>query len=274
MQNAAKFDQYYTKPDLAKSCVELLASSVILDHYDVILEPSAGNGSFFNLLPKSKRLGLDIDPFHTDIVKLDYFLFQPDMTQKYLVVGNPPFGKNSNLAVKFFNKSAQFADVIAFILPRTFRKKSIINRLDPFFQLTTETILPKDSFLFENKPYDVPCAFQIWQRHSKKRSIIPIIKSHPDFSFGDKETADFAIQRVGGRAGLIRDKAVLHNFAVQSHFFIKANNIDVLDIMRKIDFEMVKFDTAGNPSVSRSELIELYELAKNQSNTVQHFLAN
>ena len=37
----------------------------------------------------------------------------------------PPFGKVSSLAIRFFNKCAQFSDVIAFIIPRTFNKVSV-----------------------------------------------------------------------------------------------------------------------------------------------------
>jgi hypothetical protein len=262
MDNAAKYDQYYTKVEVARSCVSLLATFIDFDDFDWIIEPSAGDGAFFNLLPITKRIGFDIDPKHPDIVKKNYFDFLPDLRQKHLVIGNPPFGKNANLAIKFFNKSAEYAHTIAFIVPRTFRKKSVINRLDKKFHLLTEMILPKDSFVYENKAYDVPCAFQIWKREATERTEIPIRTSHPDFSFGGKDDADFAIQRVGGRAGLIRDKAVLHKFAVQSHFFIKANDVNVLRIMQAIDFNAIKHDTAGNPSVSRSELIELYESTK------------
>ena len=45
-------------------------------------------------------------------------------------LGNPPFGKNCSLAIKFFNKAAEFADLIAFIIPRTFKRISIQNKLN------------------------------------------------------------------------------------------------------------------------------------------------
>ena len=48
---------------------------------------------------------------------MNYFDYVPNKTKRYLVVGNPPFGKISSIAIKFFNKSAEYADCIAFIIP-------------------------------------------------------------------------------------------------------------------------------------------------------------
>lgn len=85
-----------------------------VNDYDIHLEPSAGTGSFYNIMDKNKKLGLDIEPKTKDIHKIDFFDYKPEKDKKYLVIGNPPFGKISSLAVKFFNKSAEFADCIAF----------------------------------------------------------------------------------------------------------------------------------------------------------------
>ena len=57
-----------------------------------------------------------------DYLTLDMSGLYQDGCDKYLVIGNPPFGKISSLAVKFFNKSAEYADVIAFIVPRTLKE--------------------------------------------------------------------------------------------------------------------------------------------------------
>ena len=46
----------------------------------------------------------------------------PDKKGKYIVIGNPPFGLRGNLALRFMNHSYDFADVIAFILPRIYNK--------------------------------------------------------------------------------------------------------------------------------------------------------
>jgi hypothetical protein len=123
--------------------------------------------------------------------------------------------------------------------------------------LEDETILEKNSFIFEDKPYDVPCVFQIWEKKEHERSKIPTFTKHDDFIFTTKEDADISLQRVGVDAGKIR----YENFedrSPQSHFFIKFNNKDLSRRFDVLDFDSVKFNTAGNPSVSKSELIELY----------------
>ena len=66
---------------------------------------------------------------------MNYFDYVPNKTKRYLVVGNPPFGKISSIAIKFFNKSAEYADCIAFIIPRTFKRVSVQNKLNLNFHL-------------------------------------------------------------------------------------------------------------------------------------------
>ena len=74
-----KLDKFYTKP----SVVDLCLSLIDFDDFDVIIEPSAGNGSFS--IKIDKCIALDIEPEHNTIIKQDYL--------KY----NPPFGNQSSL---------------------------------------------------------------------------------------------------------------------------------------------------------------------------------
>ena len=92
-----KLDKFYTKQEVAKKCLSVLD----LDKYDAILEPSAGSGAFFYLLPENKREGIDIAPdLEEDILEADFLQYFPAWSgkKKYLVVGTPPFGKNRSLA--------------------------------------------------------------------------------------------------------------------------------------------------------------------------------
>jgi len=260
----ARLDQYYTHRHVAQVCL----SKLNYDDYDVIVEPSAGDGSFFDFLPADKRVGIDLKPAGVFIQTGNFFDWKFDSNKKYLVVGNPPFGKNSSMAKKFFNHAAEFADTIAFILPRTFRKISVINQLDNQFLLEHEEILPKDSFyLPDGQACDIPCIFQIWKRGDYQRNKIFLPTTHDDFSFVKKELADFAIRRVGVRAG-----KVFLDFgkcSVPSHYFIKQHNKFVANIFEnlwhtkwnyKADRAKIssKWDTAGNPSLAKTELIEAY----------------
>ena len=55
-------DQFYTNDNIALECYSTLKNEVDIHLYDLHLEPSAGNGSFYKLLDPSKAVGIDIDP--------------------------------------------------------------------------------------------------------------------------------------------------------------------------------------------------------------------
>jgi predicted RNA methylase len=258
--NSRKLDQFYTDPAYAEQFLIKIGQTVDLDQYDHLLEPSAGTGSFYNLLDTNKRIGLDLDPKAVGVIQTDFFDWIPPADKKIITIGNPPFGKSAGLAVKFFNRAAEFSDVIAFVIPRTFRKASIINRLAKQFHCIYDETVPDNSFIFNGATYNVPCAAQIWQRKATPRDRIVTIKLEQIkswFELVEPSKSDFAIQRVGGRAGLIRTTNRM-NFSAESHYFIKAYDSRVLLVFEKINFDTVKFNTAGNPSISPSELIELW----------------
>jgi hypothetical protein len=271
----SKLDQFYTKP----SIVEHVLTMVDCERYNLVVEPSAGAGDFFDRLPSSKRVGIDLSPANAGIQKGDFLDFVPETTENVLTVGNPPFGKNSSLAVKFFNHAAQFSDCIAFIVPRTFRKPSVINRLHTNFHLVEQEILPLDSFYTPSgESYMVPTVFQVWERREACRAKIRTITSHPDFEFIGIErspteqqkkiqcqNADFCVRRVGAYAGKIYKDYDTTYRDWKSHYYIKQKTEDVERIMSLIrwnDTESPKFDTAGNPSISKHELIKFYEEMK------------
>lgn len=261
-----ELDQYYTDTRISNYFYNVLKNKIDLSKYTLFLEPSAGMGSFYNLLPEQSRIGLDIDPRHPEIVTQDFLSYIPNfLDENILTIGNPPFGKNSSLATKFFNKSAEFSEIIAFILPKTFRKASIQNRLNPHFHLIYDEECPKNSFIYLDKLYDVPCCFQIWQREKYLRPKIQIFRKHEDFELVAKDqNPDFAVQRIGNNAGLFRPKELMMKYSDQSHYFIKSKIPSALSekIFKSIDFTLVKYNTAGNPSVSPSELYQLYEKHK------------
>jgi len=270
MKNFLDYDQFYTNSDIAKLCLEQLHYVIgDLKKYKNIVEPSAGSGAFLDLLPPH-ALGIDIDPNHDRIVKGDFLKWQPP-AQDFIVIGNPPFGKNSSLAVNFFNKSAEFADVIAFIVPRTFRKSSLTRRLNSSFHLQYEKILPIDSFHFpDNTKQSVSTCFQVWKKLTAKRSEIKSEpNTHPHWDWCDKEHATHAIRRVGAYAGKLID---IKKAAEASHFFMSVKD-DMMEkqwdhawkkfwIKEADNAPNPKWDVAGNPSLTKQELVKFYSLSK------------
>ena len=259
LTNSRKLDQFYTCPHYALEFYNNISNLLLMDEYDIILEPSAGDGSFYNLLDE-RRIGIDIDPKIPGLIKSDFFEWNYPIDKNILTIGNPPFGKNSSLAIRFFNHAAKFSSVIAFIIPRTFRKTSVINRLDRNFHLLYDSIVPDNSFIFDGNCYDVPCCAQIWIKKDHMREKIPTYKlSYVSkwWEVVDASESDFLIQRVGARAGLIRTTNYTQ-FSKESNYFIKAHYDFVLEVFLLIDFESVKHNTAGNPSISANELISLW----------------
>lgn len=71
-------DQFYTIPKVADECLVDIIEHLNFDEYDIILEPSAGTGSFYNKLPLQKRHEIDLDPKCEGVERLDFFKFQAD----------------------------------------------------------------------------------------------------------------------------------------------------------------------------------------------------
>lgn len=270
--HARALDQFYTDRPLASAL-----TGVLLKHVQQaggkaegfrFLEPSAGEGAFLDALadlaPAVEQVGCDLDPKHPAVVEQDFFAWEAPAGKPWVVFGNPPFGKNAALAIQFFNRAAAFATTIAFIVPRTFEKVSVKNRLDSRFALVSEVAIAPLSFHHEGERVPVPCVFQIWQRlpDGQHRPQVATPTTHPDFRFLKlPEGAAFAFQRVGAAAG--RTKALdAKNLAPPSHYFLAPRAGLSGEVLRAtldaIDWQPIKERTAGNPSISKAELIEAY----------------
>lgn len=192
-------EQFYTKDHIAslcwKSLLPVLRRLTGKSRQDLFfIEPSAGDGAFFNLLPKGDqhRIGVDIDPKSAGLIKADFLSWNYKSPfhrrQDIVVVGNPPFGTRGDLAIEFFNKASQIADTIAFIVPVIFRKFAVHKELAGDFRWIYTTDLQRDAFrTHSHKDYKVNTEFQIWTRldsasYKNGRLFVPPPTSHPDFS--------------------------------------------------------------------------------------------
>lgn len=172
-------EQFFTKEDTAKYCYNNLLSFLDKEKIDIsnytFVEPSAGNGAFFNLLDSKNKIGLDLMPLSNGILEQDFLLWSPDdLTKKYIFIGNPPFGYRAWLALAFMNSAAQYADYIGFILPMSFQsdgKGSPKNRVNNM-KLVHSEILPNDSFYrLDNKKITVNALWQIWKKGNTNLGI-------------------------------------------------------------------------------------------------------
>lgn len=268
-------DKFYTIPKYSKNCIDKIFELYDINTWDLIVEPSAGDGSFLNQIPTKNKIGIDISPEETNIIKQDFFDYTPPLDKtNILVIGNPPFGRVSSLAIKFFNHSAKWANVIAFIIPRTFRKISVQNKLDEMFHLIYDEETPIKPCCF-SPIMNVKCCFQIWEKKSVKRQVIDLQTKHSDWEFlpfgpNDEKGqptpplhADFAMRAYGGKIGEIKTDGLSELRPKSWHWF--KSNIDItqlIDRFSQLDYSN-SLNTARQNSMGKGELVHLYEMKKN-----------
>jgi len=164
-------DQFFTSKETSKYCydkaIEIISSFCNFEDYTII-EPSAGDGSFYSLFPTDKRVGVDIEPRCDGIIQSDFLTWKP-AGDKNICIGNPPFGLRGNLALKFINYAAEFSDFVCFILPKLFDsngKGSCKSRVKGLNLIYSE-VIDSDFYYPEGKEVKVNVVFQIWSKHHK-----------------------------------------------------------------------------------------------------------
>jgi hypothetical protein len=260
-------DKYYTKKSVVDLCLSLVRKKAFIDkQHDLIIEPSAGDGAFIpgiTLLADRVQF-FDLLPENELIIQQDFLELETTTLQKLTgcnrmhVIGNPPFGHQSSLAIKFLKKSCSFADSVSFILPKSFKKESLRKVVPRQFHLILQEDLPTNSFIVNGVEYDVPCVFQIWLKMDTMRKTEPTL-TPTHFQFVKKnDHPDISVRRIGANAGDISDDTA--EKSPQSHYFITFTNSGSLDenlqILSGVRYE---FDnTVGPKSISKPELVEKF----------------
>lgn len=204
--NNVGLDQFFTRPEIAKWCWESLLSQMKImgaeeANYKFV-EPSAGAGSFYSLLPQNRRIGIDVEQFNPQYIRSDFLDWTPKKNgYGYVCVGNPPFGYRAWLALEFINHAAKFSEYVGFILPMAFQSRGKSNVQDRVkgLHLVYSSPLPPDSFVdADGKPVKVNALWQIWSRNEGA------IKEAPKScnKFIDLFTVDMRKERLCGQARL------------------------------------------------------------------------
>ncbi len=276
-----ELDQFYTKKEIAILCwqhfTDLLPTlnKTVNDFYFV--EPSAGTGAFYELLPPNNRLGIDLVPKCNEVESRDFFSitnlpYAPDETA---IIGNPPFGKRGKLAMTFFNHAAYLADIVAFILPLTFRKFAVHKLLDPSMQYISKLVLPKDAFILgSGKHLSVNTEFQIWTRlpseHKDMRESKPLPIWHQDFhiwQYNNTNAAlkvfnnafDFAVPCQGWQDYTRKETDEKNCEKSKQWVLLKAKDNIVLERLMQIDYERLAQKCAtAIPGFRKADLVKEY----------------
>lgn len=136
------------------------------------LEPGAGSGSFYRLLPKKRRIGIDVARYDEEYVEHEFLSWEPPTGKKLIAVGNPPFGYRGWLALSFINRASEYCDYVAFILPKGFTSGSKCSpkyRV-PNMRLIHNEELPSDIFQNPNgTKFSANTVWQVWERRSKPK---------------------------------------------------------------------------------------------------------
>ena len=167
-------DNFFTDKKIAHSCFLqfqkiCVQNKIQLDDY-FFIEPSAGDGCFYDILPQAK-IGIDINPKRYEFIQADFLQWYPNKKNKYIVIGNPPFGVRGALALAFIKRSLLFADIVAFILPMSFYsngKGSNMKRVKNASLLYSAKLENSAFYTSPLKQTKVNTIFQIWKKGQTK----------------------------------------------------------------------------------------------------------
>jgi hypothetical protein len=250
-------EQYYTPVTTA----ELVVNKLLHNMPDLVhrpwLEPAGGTGTFLDVLNRrgiSNIISFDIEPHHDD-VRRGNFLEQDVHGTDFVSVGNPPFGRNNALSVPFFNKCAQVSSVICFIVPCSWRKWSVTNRLDQDFHLIDDYDLDinyvdvhGDSL--SNNSHLRTCV-QTWQKQSTKREVVRIA-DHGLIRKCGPEDADIALTIFGFSCGTVRtDFPRVPN---TTQMYLKLCHPRALEALQNVDYSRFFNHTAYTQALSLQEI--------------------
>jgi predicted RNA methylase len=243
-------EQFYTPPELARSLVQKVESVLGSLEGKSVLEPAGGTGSF---VEAAYAKGVK-KVIHRKVL-LGNFLDQELTEQNLITISNPPFGRNNSLSIPFFNHAASVSDAICFIVPRSWRKWSVTNRLDLNFELVSDQdididYIDSDGELISDKSRLATC-FQIWKRSEKTRVPVKVT----DMGVIQKvspELADVSMTIFGYGCGSIKEE--FERVPNTTQLFLKLNHPQVLSALRSVNFSKFFKNTAYTEALSIQEI--------------------
>lgn len=253
-------EQFYTPTDLALRLATAVSERVGGFADKTVIEPAGGTGSFLQAakaLEADKLISFDIEPKAEGVLLAD-FLVETKGLEKVsnaITISNPPFGRNNSLSIPFFNKAAQHSQYIAFVVPRSWRKWSVINRLNRNFHLIHDEDLSIDYVdelgeMVWQKARLKTC-FQIWERREALRSLVKV-KDHGLLSKVKPDQADVALTVFGYGCGKVRTS--FDRVPNSTVMFLKLHDKRVLKALQSVDFSRFYKNTAYTEALSLQEI--------------------
>jgi len=250
-------EQFYTPTDLSLQLTMKVAELIKDFDTRTVIEPAGGTGSFIKAaksLGAKKVISFDIEPKSDGVLEAD-FLNAELTVSNAITISNPPFGRNNSLSIPFFNKAAQHSEYIAFIVPRSWRKWSVINRLDRNFHLIHDEELAIDyvdgfgEMLWQKARLNT--CFQIWQRRDSQRELVKV-EDHGLISKVKPDQADVALTVFGYGCGKV--KTSFDRIPNSTVMFLKVHDKRVIPALNKVDFSRFYKNTAYTEALSLPEI--------------------
>jgi len=250
-------EQYYTPASVATTILSRVVDIIDSPKNFTFLEPAGGTGAFINAATEygfRSIVSFDIEPLH-QLVRRGSFLDQDLDDLPYVTVSNPPFGRNNALSIPFFNKAAEHSALIAFIVPRSWRKWSVQNKLDQHFELMGDDDLDIDyvdadgSLITANN--NLRTCVQYWKRSESLRPRT-YIKDMGVIERCKFPEADASLTLFGYGCGTVRTD--FPRKANTTQMFLKLKHPQALEALRAVNFSRFSMNTAYTEALSIQEI--------------------
>ncbi len=253
-------EQFYTPTDLALRLATAVSDRVGGFVDKIVIEPAGGTGSFLQAakaLNANKLISFDIEPKAEGVLLADFLLETKGLEKvsDAITISNPPFGRNNSLSIPFFNKAAQHSQYIAFVVPRSWRKWSVINRLNRNFHLIHDEDLSIDyvdelgEMVWQKARLNT--CFQIWERRHELRPVTKV-KDQGLITKVKPEEADVALTVFGYGCGKVRTS--FDRVPNSTVMFLKLHDKRVLKALQSVDFSKFYKNTAYTEALSLQEI--------------------
>ena len=228
-------EQYYTPEGVVRECCKLVDEVKVGEVY---LEPAGGTGAFVRELRKrGEVVSFDIEPKGEGIRGTEDFL-KEDLSglSEVITVTNPPLGRANSLCVPFFNKCAEVSEVIGFLVPKSWRKWSVMNKLDRRFHLVSDTEMVVDyeySGSGKKSKGKLKTVFQVWE---KREDLRPLYGAE-DRGYIEKcavEDADVSLTVFGRGCGKL--KREFPRVKNTTQMFLKVKEDWVYEALEKVEY--------------------------------------
>lgn len=252
-------EQYYTPIDVANEILvnvkDLLKGKV---QSRTFIEPAGGTGNFIEAALSvgfREIISFDIEPHH-DLITAGSYLDQVLTINGAVTVSNPPFGRNNALSIPFFNHAARNSDLIVFIVPRSWRKWTVQNKLDRRFHLVKDDDLDinyvdASGELLSKKNVLRTCV-QYWKKSDSQLRQIFKVQDKGIIERCKVEEADASFTLFGYGCGTVKTEFPRKPNTTQ--MFIKLKHPKALEALQSVDYSKFYMNTAYTEALSWHEI--------------------